>query len=216
MRILVTGKKGQLASEIHKITSDLVDYQWIFSDKINFNFLNLKKIKLKLDKIFPNIIINCAAFTSVNNSEKNFALANTVNNEAVVLIAQWCKSNNCKLIHISSDYVYEGNSDKPVKEDYQTVPANNYGKSKLLGEIGCLKYNPETIIIRTSWLYSSFGNNFVKKVISLMRSCKNLEIINDQIGSPTYAADLASVILSIITQNKWIPGIYNYSNKGEV
>ena len=165
MRILVTGKKGQLASEIHKISSISVDIEWIFSDKNYFDLLNLEKIKPKLDKISPGIIVNCAAYTSVVKSEKDFVSANTVNNKAVVLIAKWCKTNNCKLIHISSDYVYDENSKKPLKEDYDTIPVNNYGKSKLLGEIGCLKHNPESIIIRTSWLYSSFGNNFVKKVI---------------------------------------------------
>ena len=215
MKILVTGSNGQLGSEISKISLNH-NFDWIFLDRQNFDISNLRNIHANLDKISPNIIVNCAAYTSVDNAEDNFDSANIINNESINLIARWCSLNSCKLLHISTDYVYDENSTVPISEDYPTNPINNYGRTKLLGENACLKYNPISIIIRTSWLYSSFGNNFVKKMIRLMQKNNVLNVINDQISSPTYAADLAEVIISIIKYKKWIPGIYNYSNKGEV
>lgn len=215
MKILVTGSNGQLGSEINKISSDH-NFDWIFLDRNYFDLSNLNNINIILDKISPDVIVNCAAYTSVDNAEDDLESANIINNQSVNLIAKWCNRNNCKLFHISTDYVYDGNLDSPIGEDSPTNPINNYGNTKLLGDKACLKSNPMSIIIRTSWLYSSFGNNFVKKMIHLMHKNKQLNIINDQIGSPTYAADLAEVIISIIKYNRWIPGIYNYSNKGEI
>jgi dTDP-4-dehydrorhamnose reductase len=152
----------------------------------------------------------------VDNAEDDFEPANTINHKSVELIAKWSNDNNCKLIHISTDYVYDGTSLTAVKEDTKANPVNNYGKTKLFGDIACLKNNPSSIIIRTSWLYSSFGNNFVKQMINLMKSKSELNVINDQVGSPTFAADLAEVILRIINFNFWKPGIYNYTNLGKV
>ena len=185
-------------------------------DRNNFDLSDLNNININLDKISPDVIVNCAAFTSVNNAEDNFELANILNHKSVKFIAKWCNFNNCKLLHISTDYVYNGNSDMPINENSKTNPINNYGRTKLLGDKACLKYNPKSIIIRTSWVYSSFGNNFVKKMINLMQQKKQLNVINDQIGSPTYAADLAQVILDIINVNHWKPGIYNYTNKAKI
>ena len=200
MKILVTGENGQLGSEINKI-SPKYNYNWVFTGHDNFDLSDLKNINVNLDKISPDVIVNCAAFTSVNNAEDNFELANILNHKSVKFIAKWCNFNNCKLLHISTDYVYNGNSDMPINEDSPTNPINSYGRTKLLGDKVCLKYNPKSIIIRTSWLYSSFGNNFVKKMIYLMQQNKQLNVINDQIGSPTYAADLAQVNLDIININ---------------
>jgi len=152
----------------------------------------------------------------VDNAEVDFEKANTINHKAVELIAQWSKKNNCKLIHISTDYVYDGTSLTPVKEDMQANPVNNYGKTKLFGDIACLKNNPSSIIIRTCWLYSSFCKNFVTNMINLMKSKSELKVINDQVGSPTYAGDLAKTILDLITHKNWIPGIYHFTNLGKV
>jgi dTDP-4-dehydrorhamnose reductase len=152
----------------------------------------------------------------VDNAEVDFKNANTINHKAVELIAQWSNNNNSKLIHISTDYVYDGTSLAPVKEDMQANPVNNYGKTKLFGDIACLKNNPFSIIIRTSWLYSSFGNNFLSKMINAMQSSDEIEIVDDQFGSPTYAGDLAKTILDLITHKNWIPGIYHYTNFGKV
>ena len=215
MKILVTGGKGQLGCEINKLSSKN-NYDWLFSGSDIFDLSDLKGINVFLEKTSPDIIINCAAYTAVDNAEVDFENANTTNHKSVELIAKWSNNNNCKLIHISTDYVYDGSSLIAVKEDAQANPVNNYGKSKLLGDIACQKYNPSSIIIRTSWLYSSFGDNFVTKMINLMLHNDEIKVVNDQFGSPTFAADLAEVILRIINTNIWKPGIYHYTNLGKV
>jgi len=215
MKILVTGSNGQLGSEINKLSFNY-NFHWLFSDSDIFDLFDLKNINVFLDKSNPDIIINCAAYTSVDRAEDDFKNANIINHKAVELIAKWSNNNNCKLIHISTDYVYDGTSLTPVKEDMQANPVNNYGKTKLFGDIVCLKNNPSSIIIRTCWLYSSFGKNFVTNMINLMQDSDEIKVINDQFGSPTYAGDLANVILHIISNKKWQPGIYNYSNIGNI
>ena len=215
MKVLVTGSKGQLGSEINKIASKYT-YNWIFTNHNDFNLCDLNRIFNNLDVFQPDIIINCCAYTAVDDAENNKHIANVLNHEAIKHIAKWSNYNNCKLIHISTDYVYDGSSKFPLTENAKTNPLNNYGKTKLLGDIACSYYAPESIIIRTSWLYSSFGNNFVKQIISLMQQKKEIFVVNDQIGSPTYAADLAQVILNIIYNKTWKPGIYNYSNEAKI
>ena len=216
MKILVTGEKGQLGSELKKISQTNNNFEWLFTDRESFNISDLKNINVYLTKSNPNIIINCAAYTSVDKAEDDFETTNIINHKAVSLISKWCNDNNCKLIHISTDYVYDVNSLSPLNEDAQVNPVNNYGKTKLLGDLACLKNNPSSIIIRTSWLYSSFGNNFVKKMIILMKSKIQLNIVDDQVGSPTFAADLSEAILRIINANNWNPGIYHYTNLGSI
>lgn len=215
MKVLVTGSNGQLGSELNKISSNY-NFNWFFTNKESFDLSVLNNIYSFLDINKPQIIINCAAYTSVESSESNFKYANDVNHKAIKLIAKWSSNNNCKLIHISSDYVFDGTSNTPLKEDSLNLPINNYGKTKSLGDISCLNNNPSSIIIRTAWLYSSFGNNFVKNIITLMKKNKKIEVINDQIGCPTYAADLAITIMNIINHKNWIPGIYNYTNFGNI
>ena len=215
MKILITGGNGQLGSELHKISTNY-NFEWLFTDRKSFNISDLDNINIYLNICKPNIIINCAAYTYVDKAEDDFEFANIVNHKAISLIAKWCNDNNCNLIHISTDYVYDGNSSLPYVETDQTNPLNNYGKSKLLGDIACQKNNPSSIIIRTSWLYSSFGNNFVKNLINLNQNSDEIKVINDQFGSPTYGGDLANVILYIISSKKWHPGIYNYTNNGNI
>jgi len=215
MKILVTGGNGQLGCEINQLSSNY-NYDWLFTDTDIFDISDLININFFLDKCNPDVIINCAAYTAVDNAEVDFEKANTINHKAVELIAQWSKKNNCKLIHISTDYVYDGTSLTPVKEDMQANPVNNYGKTKLFGDIACLKNNPSSIIIRTCWLYSSFCKNFVTNMINSMKSKSELKVINDQVGSPTYAGDLAKTVLDLITHKNWIPGIYHFTNLGKV
>ena len=215
MKILVTGGNGQLGCEINQLSSNY-NYDWLFTDTDIFDISDLMNINVFLDKCNPDVIINCAAYTAVDNAEVDFEKANTINHKAVELIAQWSNNNNCKLIHISTDYVYDGTSLTPVKENMQAKPVNNYGKTKLFGDIACLKNNPSSIIIRTCWLYSSFCKNFVTNMINLMKSKSELKVINDQVGSPTYAGDLAKTILDLITHKNWIPGIYHYTSLGKV
>ena len=215
MKVLVTGGKGQLGSELHKISTNY-NFEWLFTNRQSFNLSDQDNIDVYLDICKPNIIINCAAYTAVDNAEDDFELTNIINHKSVKFIAKWCNDNNCKLLHISTDYVYNGNSKTPYNEEDQTDPLNNYGKTKLLGDIACQKNNPSSIIIRTSWLYSSFGNNFLSKMINVMQDRDEIEVVDDQFGSPTYAADLAEVILQIINFNIWKPGIYHYTNRGHI
>ena len=214
MKVLVTGEKGQLGSELIFFSSKYNNFNWIFTNRKSFDISDLSNINLYLNHINPEIIINTAAYTAVDNAEDDFETTNIINHKSVEIIAKWCNENNCKLIHISTDYVYDGNSLIPYVETDVTNPLSNYGKSKLLGDLACQKYNPSSVILRTSWLYTSFGNNFLIKMINLMQNCDEIMVVNDQFGTPTYASDLANVILCIISNNKWRPGIYNYTNGG--
>ena len=216
MKILVTGGNGQLGHELKKNSDVNNDFEWIFTHRQSFDISDLKNINAYLNKCKADVIINCAAYTFVDMAKDDFELANIVNHKSVILIAKWCNDNNCKLLHISTDYVYDGNSLLPYVESDKTNPLNNYGKSKLLGDLACQKYNPSSIIIRTSWLYTSFGNNFLIKIINKMQNSHEIEVVNDQFGSPTYARDLVNIILLIICDKKWQPGIYNFTNKGNV
>ncbi|KRD63885.1 NAD(P)-dependent oxidoreductase [Flavobacterium sp. Root935] len=215
-KILVTGANGQLGSELGLLSKSYLEYEWIFANRKDITLDNLELLKVQLDEIQPNIIFNCGAYTAVDQAETEKELAFTINHFAVELIAKYAFKNNVKLIHISTDYVFDGLSSNALTEDAQTNPINVYGDSKLAGEIACLKENPDSIIIRTSWVYSKFGNNFVKTMQRLMQERDEINVVNDQIGSPTYAADLAQVMINIIESSKWIPGVYNYSNEGEI
>ncbi len=216
MKVLVTGGKGQLGSELKKNSLINNNFEWIFTDRNSFDVSNFKNISINLDKFKPDIIINCAAYTDVDGAECNFELTNKVNHKSVKFIANWSNHNNCKLIHISTNYVYDGSSLLPYLETDETNPLNNYGKSKLLGDIACIKNNPSCIILRTSWVYSSFGDNFLTKMITKMRYNDKINVIDDQFSSPTYAGNLANIILQIINNKKWQPGIYNYTNSGNI
>tara|TARA_B100001173_G_C15906093_1_gene512087 strand:+ start:33 stop:893 length:861 start_codon:yes stop_codon:yes gene_type:complete len=216
MKILVTGGNGQLGSELRYLSLFYNQFQWIFTDINELDLSDLENLESNISKIAPSLIINCAAYTSVDKAEYENELANNLNFKAVDIISKWSSNNSKKLIHISTDYVFDGNSDIPLKEDALTSPINFYGHTKLEGERICLKNDINSIIIRTSWVYSSFGNNFVKIMNNLMLKKDSLSVVNDQIGSPTYAADLASAILAIINHNKWTAGLYHYSNEGEI
>jgi len=215
-KILVTGATGQLGSELLVLSTSYNNYEWVFANRSKVTLDNLELLKSQLDTIKPNIIFNCGAYTQVDKAESEKELAFTVNHLAVELIAKFAEENDVKLIHISTDYVFDGSSSVALDEEAQTNPINVYGKSKLAGEISCLKENPESIIIRTSWVFSKFGNNFVKTMQRLMQERDEINVVNDQIGSPTYATDLAQAMINIVEYSKWVPGIYNYSNEGEI
>ncbi|MDX6182222.1 dTDP-4-dehydrorhamnose reductase [Flavobacterium sp. Fl-77] len=215
-KILVTGANGQLGSELSVLSSKYPEYNWIFADRTQITLDNLEVLKLQLNEIKPDIILNCGAYTAVDKAETETEFAFTINELSVKLIAEFALENRAKLIHISTDYVFDGTSSVALNEEEKTNPINVYGASKRAGEIACLEKNPDAIIIRTSWVYSKFGNNFVKTMQRLMQERESLNVVNDQIGSPTYAADLAQAILDILKAPNWIPGIYNYSNEGEI
>lgn len=215
-KILVTGANGQLGSELNILSKNYLNYQWVFADRTIITLDNLDLLNSQLENIQPNIILNCGAYTAVDKAETEKELAFTINNLAVGLIAKYAAENNVKLIHISTDYVFDGSSAIALDEEAPTNPINVYGESKLAGEMACLNNNADSIIIRTSWVYSKFGNNFVKTMQRLMQERESINVVNDQIGSPTYAADLAQAMIDILKSSKWVPGIYNYSNEGEI
>jgi dTDP-4-dehydrorhamnose reductase len=215
-KILVTGATGQLGNELNVLAPSYSQLEWVFADRTLLDLSELNTISKVLDEIQPQIIINCAAYTAVDKAESETDLADILNHQAVAVLAQWTKANNCQFLHISTDYVFDGNSSTPLKEDAASGPINVYGQTKLAGEQACLRENPNAIIIRTSWVYSKFGANFVKTMCRLMQERDSLNVVNDQIGSPTYAADLAQAILSIVTHAHWQAGIYHYSNEGKI
>jgi len=215
-KILVTGATGQLGSELSVLAPSYPKYEWVFANRTQISLDNLELLQSQLEAINPDFIFNCGAYTAVDKAESEKNLAFKVNHLAVELIAKYARENNSKLIHISTDYVFDGSSSIALNEEAETNPINVYGESKLAGEISCLKENPESIIIRTSWVYSKFGNNFVKTMQRLMHERDEISVVNDQIGSPTYAADLAQAMINILESSKWVPGIYNYSNEGEI
>jgi dTDP-4-dehydrorhamnose reductase len=215
-KILVTGASGQLGSELKVLSFEYPKYEWVFADRTMITLDNLEVLQVQLNEIKPDIILNCGAYTAVDKAETEKELAFTVNHLAVELIAKYASKNNVKLIHISTDYVFDGSSSVALNEEAKTNPINVYGASKRAGEVACAKENPNSIIIRTSWVYSKFGNNFVKTMQRLMQEKDAINVVNDQVGSPTYAADLAQVIIEILESSDWISGIYNYSNEGEI
>lgn len=216
MKILVTGANGQLGSELNILSSFYPEHNWVFTDINELDISDLNNLELNINLIKPDLIINCAAYTNVDKAETERELAMSINFSAVDILSKWSAFNNSKLIHISTDYVFDGNSSTPITENAKTNPINFYGLTKLKGEKICLKNDFNSIVIRTSWVYSSFGRNFVKTMLNLMSEKDNLNVINDQIGSPTYAKDLAKIIVKIINYKDWIPGLYQYSNEGEI
>ena len=216
MKVLVIGSDGQLGLEFQKISNSYDSLSWVFSTIKTLDLLRLDTINSFLNDINPSVIINCAAYTSVDKAETESKLADLINHKAVDIISRWTSNNNKKLVHVSTDYVFDGLSKLPLSENSNTNPINQYGSSKLKGEQVCLKNDINSIIIRTSWLYSSFGSNFLKIMIELMKKNNSVKVVNDQIGSPTYAYDLAKVILKIIMNYKTESGLFHYSNEGEI
>ncbi|MCT7487103.1 dTDP-4-dehydrorhamnose reductase [Aliarcobacter cryaerophilus] len=213
--ILVTGSNGQVGSELKELSSNY-SYNFFFTDKETLDITNEEALKNFIQSNNINTIINCAAYTAVDKAESDEHNAGLINRKAVKKLAKLSQQNNIKLIHISTDYVFDGKAYKPYCEEFQTNPQSVYGKTKLDGENELIKINPHnSIIIRTSWVYSSFGNNFVKTMLRLGKEKESLGVIFDQVGTPTYAKDLAKTILDILPQiNNDKVAIYNYSNEG--
>lgn len=216
MKILVTGSNGQLGSELRDILENDSRYETYFLDRKQLPLDHTVIIHDILGMYQPDVIIHAAAYTAVDKAQSEPELADAVNHLASEEIAQYCRLHGVRLIAISTDYVFDGNSDVALTEEAPVHPINTYGLTKLQGEQAILKWHAESIVIRTSWVYSAYGNNFVKTMIRLMSERDEISVINDQVGSPTYAKDLAQAIVDIIDGDDCVGGIYHYSNEGEI
>ena len=214
--ILVTGSSGQLGSELNDIYSNYPQYDFWFLSRTEFSIDDIELARSVFEKYHPAYLINCAAYTAVDKAEVEKETADRINGYAVGDLAKLCKDFNTKFIHISTDYVFSGTASSPLKESDPVDPVNAYGYGKLLGEQLAFRNNPDSVVIRTSSVYSHHGKNFVKTMMRLMEEKESISVVSDQLGSPTYAADLAEAIMLLISSGKWSPGIYNYSNEGHI
>jgi dTDP-4-dehydrorhamnose reductase len=216
--ILITGANGQLGNELKVVSKNFFGYDFMFTDIDTLDISNQAQTEEFIRKNRPDWIINCAAYNLVDKAESEPDTAMVINGTAVKNIAEVIKGTECKFIHISTDYVYDGMSNVPYSEITVPNPLSAYGRSKLAGEKHALLHHA-SMIIRTSWLYSAFGNNFVKTIIRHAKEKESLQVVFDQTGTPTYAADLAGAIMNIVSgvirnQIAFNAGIYNYSNEG--
>jgi len=216
--ILITGAKGQLGNELKVVSKKYYGYDFIFTDIDTLDITDPAKTTIYINKTKPDWIINCAAYNQVDKAEIDYQAALLVNGIAVKNISDSIKDSTCRFIHISSDYVFDGNSNVPYADNYPANPLSAYGRTKLEGEKAALIHQA-SMVIRTSWLYSSFGKNFVKTIIRLGNEKDSIQVVSDQTGTPTYARDLAEAIMQIISgvirnQIAFNAGIYNYSDEG--
>jgi len=216
-KILITGANGQLGSELRELAASYPQFNFNFTDYQELSIINEEAVIKFFDDYQPGFCINCAAYTAVDKAEDlaERELVHKLNADAVGFLAKACKHHHTKFIHISTDYVFDGNAANPYKPNDPTHPVSVYGITKLDGEKQATE-NTDAIIIRTAWVYSSFGKNFVKTMVNLMQTKPSLNVVSDQYGTPTYAADLASAIMQIIGFGRWEPGIYHYTNEGMI
>lgn len=214
--ILITGANGQLGREMRIVLEGDIFVNAIYTDVEELDITNAKAIEDCLTSNKVDYIVNCAAYTAVDAAESNVDMCTKLNVEAPTLLAQAAHKHGAKFIHVSTDYVFDGTSCRPYREDDPVCPVSVYGATKLDGERHIMDVAPDSIIVRTAWLYSPYGKNFVKTMLELGRSRDSLRVVCDQIGTPTYALDLASAIKSFIDCEQWHPGIYHFSNEGAI
>ncbi len=216
-KILVTGGNGQLGSEIRELSNNYPAYIFLFTDKEELSIIDENAVNAFFDEHQPAFCINCAAYTAVDKAEDaaERPLVEALNADAAGYLAKACAQHNTKFIHVSTDYVFDGNNTVPYKETDTTEPTSVYGITKLGGEQQAMAYT-DSIIIRTAWVYSPYGKNFVKTMLHLLHNKPQISVVSDQYGTPTYAADLAAVIMQIIASDKWYPGVYHYTNEGQI
>lgn len=218
-KILITGAHGQLGSEIRKSAGVYPGFSFLFTDVNELDITDPQAVEKMLTEEKPQWLINCAAYTAVDKAETDEETAWIINAVAPAILSEKTKAVGCRFIQVSTDYVFDGKNYHPYVEDDEVCPTSVYGKTKLEGELISMTNNPLSLVIRTSWLYSSFGSNFVKSMIRLGMERDQLNVIFDQVGTPTYAGDLALAILEIIRKtdsesHDFVPGIYHYSNEG--
>lgn len=212
--ILVTGANGQLGSEMRVISTKFAAHNFIFTDVAELDICDPNAVNQFLEYNKVDFILNCAAYTAVDKAEDDIDTCYKINKDAVAILAEASSKRKIKIVHISTDYVFDGSSHIPYTEEMSVCPSSIYGKSKQEGEDVLLNLCPDSVIIRTSWLYSSYGNNFVKTMIKLGKERESLNVIFDQIGTPTYAADLALAMMRVVDSSDFVPGIYHFSNEG--
>lgn len=212
--ILITGSNGQLGNEMQLAANRFPSFKYIFTDIIELDISDKSALEAFVLANNINVIVNCAAYTAVDKAENDEELCYKINADALCSIGKVANAYGLKVIHVSTDYVFDGSNNIPYTEDQPVCPATVYGKSKLAGEQALLENSTQSVIIRTAWLYSSFGSNFVKTMMKLGKERESLNVIFDQVGTPTYAADLADTILTILSSETFVPGIYHYSNEG--
>ena len=215
-RVLVTGANGQLGKSIHRISLNYPDLKFVFTDVDELDITNSKEVNTLFASNKIDYCINCAAYTAVDKAEEEVEKAYLINAKAVKNLAEACQTTGAVLIHISTDFVFDGTKSTPYTEEDTPNPLSVYGKSKLQGEEYVQEICDRHFIVRTSWLYSEYGNNFVKTMLRLAETRKQISVVNDQIGSPTYAGDLAEFILKIVSSESMTYGLYHYSNFGEI
>lgn len=212
--VLVTGAHGQLGQVFRQWAPQYKNLHFIFADKATLSIADAESLTKFFAEHSVHFCINCAAYTAVDKAETEQEAALLLNNEAVKTVAEICFQKKIGFIHFSTDYVFDGLGSKPYKAADLCNPVNFYGYTKWLGEQNAIAVNPQSIIIRTSWLYSPYGKNFVKTMVHLLQTKPEISVVNDQYGCPTYAVDLGKAVLDIITANQWKAGIYHYCNEG--
>ncbi len=214
MNILITGCKGQLGSEMCLLAAEHQDHRYFLTDVAELDITDIAAVERYVADNKIDIIVNCAAYTAVDRAESDEDTARLINADAVENIARAAAKNNAKVIHVSTDYVFSGDNCTPYREDDATSPTGAYGRTKLLGEQRLMSICPDSVILRTAWLYSPWGNNFMKTMLRLGNERESLNVVYDQVGSPTAAEDLAQAIFSIIEAPKFVSGIYHFTNEG--
>lgn len=214
-RILVTGANGQLGQALHEISSNYKTLEFFFVTRNELDITNEELVIKYFEDHQFDAVVNCAAYTAVDQAESDIENARLVNATGTKFLAENTAKWNIPLIHISTDYVFDGTISTPRLESDPVQPIGVYGQTKLEGEELALSINPKTIVIRTAWVYSKYGKNFVKTMLWLFKEKEEIGVINDQIGSPTNAVDLADAIAQILNHEEWTYGIFNYSNEGE-
>ena len=214
MKLLITGAYGQLGNEMRVALQRYQQLQPIFTDVDTLDICNRDAIEALVTKEQPDFIVNCAAYTAVDKAEDDEALCNKINCDAVRNLGVVAQAHGVRMVHVSTDYVFDGLGHVPYTEDMPVAPNTVYGKTKLAGERALTEVCPDAVIVRTAWLYSGFGINFVKTMLRLGSERDSLKVVFDQIGTPTYAADLAEAILKIVTAERFVPGIFHFTNEG--
>ena len=214
MRILVTGSNGQLGKTLHRLFDKENRENVVYTDVDTLDLTDKEALEFFFQKESFDIIINCAAYTAVDKAETNSVACSKVNVEAVNNIAEIARRLRIRVIHISTDYVFNGENHRPYEENDTPDPRSTYGHTKLTGEGTLKSFCPSSIIIRTAWLYSEYGNNFLNTMLKLACERKEIKVVSDQIGTPTYAKDLAQLIIKIIDAEEWKPGVYHFTNEG--